>query len=471
MRLLYVLLLLVITGCKESVTEQHQDIHLTLIPPGMITDQVDLDIRAGIKNNTASAEQWNIAIYLDEVHRQQPLYQETHTLDSLQSVEVKYVIPKGTLLGKHTVILQVQNKGKVYQVKRKIEVVASEMRSTQTIDGAWAGIYHWSEVEGKHWNSDIRTLSDDQWKKMVEGMNKLNMNMIVIQEVFRNDAYAGKHDLTPENYPGKAFYPSALYSERMDIAAHDPVEAILSAADSLNMNVWMGVGLFAWFDFSPASLEWHKKVAKELWDRYGHHPSFYGFYVSEEMGGSLDNWETTEEMQQFRKREMIGFFRAFKAFCTDIAPAKPIMLATNSMQVPMGADAYPELLKYLDVLCPFGFARMPEGDLTGAEAADMLQAFCDAAGAHLWFDLEVFLFNSDTSLYPRDLDGILHDLKLFRNFEKIICYQYPGVFNDPAAGFRVGEASTIPLFEGYQQYQQQQRALLKQQTVNKKESK
>ncbi|MCR6722175.1 MAG: hypothetical protein NVV59_18220 [Chitinophagaceae bacterium] len=50
-------------------------------------------------------------------------------------------------------------------------------------------------------------------------MKKVNMDMVVIQEVFRNDAYAGKNSLTVENYPGKAFYPSQLYPGRMDITA------------------------------------------------------------------------------------------------------------------------------------------------------------------------------------------------------------------------------------------------------------
>lgn len=63
----------------------------------------------------------------------------------------------------------------------------------------------------------------------------------------------------------------------MDITAEDPIEAILSEADRLGMNVLVGVGIFAWFDFTPESLEWHKRVAKELWDMYGHHESFYAF--------------------------------------------------------------------------------------------------------------------------------------------------------------------------------------------------
>ena len=61
-----------------------------------------------------------------------------------------------------------------------------------------------------------------------------------------------------------------------------------SEADKLNISVMLK-GLFAYFDFTSESLEWHKRVAKELWDKYGHHPSFYAFYVPEERG-SLDNW-------------------------------------------------------------------------------------------------------------------------------------------------------------------------------------
>ena len=107
-------------------------------------------------------------------------------------------------------------------------------------------------------------------------MHKIEMDMVVIQEVFRHQAYIGS-STTVEDYPGKAFYPSKLYPGRMDIAAEDPIEAILSEADKQGMQVLMGVGMFAWFDFTPESLEWHKRVAKELWDMYGHHESFLCF--------------------------------------------------------------------------------------------------------------------------------------------------------------------------------------------------
>ena len=55
-------------------------------------------------------------------------------------------------------------------------------------------------------------------------------------------------------------------------------------------------------------------------------------------------------------------------------------------------------------------------------------------------------------LYPRPIEQIIHDLNLFDNFEKILCYQFPGVFNDPEMSIRVGEARTINLFNGYMRY-------------------
>ena len=89
----------------------------------------------------------------------------------------------------------------------------------------------------------------------------------------------------------------------------------------------------------------------------------------------------------------------FKAYCNSFAPGKPVMLATNSFEVPNGMDTYPELLNYLDILCPFGFARMPEGDLTGKQAADMLQKACDDANAHFWFDTSFSKFIESYSVF------------------------------------------------------------------------
>ena len=138
-----------------------------------------------------------------------------------------------------------------------MEVLHSGYRSTRTIGGAWVDILHWSNAEARYYNTTLRKLTSDDWCQQIRGMHGLGMDVVVIQEVFRNQAYYGKNTIATTGYHGLAFYPSALFPGRAHIACHDPLEAILSEADRLHMNVFLGVGMYAWFDFSAASLDWH----------------------------------------------------------------------------------------------------------------------------------------------------------------------------------------------------------------------
>ena len=53
---------------------------LTLIPPGTITNKVDLDIRAGIVNQGTEQQDFKISIYLNNVEQQSLLHYSTITL-------------------------------------------------------------------------------------------------------------------------------------------------------------------------------------------------------------------------------------------------------------------------------------------------------------------------------------------------------------------------------------------------------
>lgn len=443
--------LLLLNSCVVDKSESA--VGLTLIPPASITNQVNLDIRGGIKNTTEKDKKYDVTIYWDKETEDSKLYETTVNVKAGKVDCVKYILSTQNRVGQHSVILVVEDGVNVYKMQKPIEVLDSSIRSTQKIEGAFIGFYHWSEQEGKMWNPTIKNLTDNQWKEVVHSMNKLDMNIIVIQESFRNQYYVGKHTIEQDGYQGKAFYPSSLYKERMPITADDPIEAVLQQADEEGMNVFMGVGMYAWFDYTKGSLDWHKKVAEELWQKYAHHPSFYGFYVSEEGMGSLDCFEKDPQKKGMRQQEVLHFFKEFKQYCYELAPDKPVMFAPNGWGVGEAREIYPQLLENVDIICPFAFARMPQGDLTGIEAVTLLQQFCNNAEAHLWLDLEAFLFDDkEKYLVPRPIDEIKKDLLLFDTFEKIICYQYPGVFNDPEMSVRIGEESTIQLFKDYKEY-------------------
>lgn len=276
------------------------------------------------------------------------------------------------------------------------------------------------------------------------------MDTVVIQEVFRNEAYYGTHHIEGGGYHGLAYYPSDLYPGRISMASHDPIEAILSEADRLQMNVFLGVGAYAWFDFSPGALDWSKQVAAELWRRYGKHPSFYGWYVSAEAYGSLIPDQGEKDKDHYRK-QVIDFFAQFQAYCRTLAPEKPVMLAPNTYGLRESRDVWPLVLKHVDIICPFAFHRMPADDLTGEQAAQLWQSMSDKAGAHLWMDMEASVFDGK-SLVPRPIDGLIRDLQRFPNFEKNLCYQYPGIFNAPGSRITPGGPATVVLYEDYLHY-------------------
>ena len=89
---------------------------------------------------------------------------------------------------------------------------------------------------------------------------------------------------------------------------------------------------------------------------------------------------------------------------------------------------------------------LPEDDITGEEAAMLLQKLCDATGTHLWMDLETFLFGEYGELYPRPVAGLISDLNRFPNFEKILCFQFTGLFNAPWMSRKPGGEATVKLY-------------------------
>lgn len=418
---------------------------LTLLPPSPVSNKVDVEIRVGLRNPTTAAATAEIRFYLDHESAEFLLRHDTVAVPANGTAVSAFRWPTRGREGTHRIIAVVRGAGLDAWLSQLLQLIESATRSTDSLDGAFCGFYHWSEVEGRLWNEELRTFTEADWRELVRAQHALRMNIIVPQEMFRNEQYVGKHSIETDGYKGLAFYPSNLFPGRMPIETPDPLECTLAEADRLGMHVFLSLGMYAWFDFSPGSLEWHKQVATELWQRYGHHPSFYGWYVSEEIHGNLG--ETPE-----RQEELITFFRELRSHCNAMAPGKPVMLATNCHGVAPVADVYRRFLPYLDILCPFGFHRMPEGDLTGAQVADLLQELCDESGTHFWLDQEAFLFKPDRALYPRPIGELVADFLRYPNFEKIICYQFPGLFNRPGAAKTPGGEDTLRLYTDYQDY-------------------
>ncbi|SEF62002.1 DUF4434 domain-containing protein [Parabacteroides chinchillae] len=466
------LVLLAMAGCTGSTNNQTAGVSkdtrasLTLIPPSPITKNVKLDIRGAVWNESPADRKYKISVYMDNVDKASCLHTEEKEVPAGGNTGVRFWLDTEKYIGNRNIILVAESGNEVKTMIEPLTIIDSKIRSTRRIDGGWFEFYHWCENEGHFWNKDIIKLTNAQWAEMMKGMHDIEMDIVVIQELFRNQKYVGQHDMDKTGYTGFPYYESKVYPKKegdsllnhtnfgkespnypawKDLAADKPLESVLDEADKLNMKVFLGVGGYAWFDFTQGSLDWSKKVTKELWEMYGHHKSFYGWYISNEVGGYLG--ENDE-----RRDELVHFFKEFTAYARSLAPDKPVMLATNCHDVKSSNGYYPKLLANLDILCPFGFHRMPEGDYTGKEVAEILQNYCDEAGSHLWMDMEVFLFGEKNALYPRPIDQVVHDLLMLDNFEKVCCYAYTGLMNASWQTAQPGGEPTVKLYNDYMQY-------------------
>ena len=323
------------------------------------------------------------------------------------------------------------------------EIVSSLVNSSRLIDGCWISIYHWSESESRHFNTRISEFTDSDWKQHIYDMHEIGITGVVIQNVFDSFHYVCQHDMTAETYRGKSFYPSELYPERLPLMANDPIEAVLSAADECGMTVFPGVGLYAWFDFSPESLKWHIEVTKELHKKYGHHPSFYGWYISEEIFGTL--YYGYDAVPDENYKDIIHFFKEYSQFVHKLTPTKPIALAPSNYGIDRYKEQWTGILQHIDILLPFGFAH---SEFNISE----IYAICKKSKTHFWVDMEIFKASLDNGLIPKSYDDLMTEILQYDQLEQIYGYQYTGLMNPQGKGHRMGGANTEELYTRYQEY-------------------
>ncbi len=374
-----------------------------------------------------------------------------------QNLELTKIYPETSgLVGEFDWILEFKDDtGEVIEtITQNYEIVNSDVHSTRLLDGLWVSIRHWSPDESRCFNYGLRNMTDDDWKKHIYEMHKIGVTSVVIQNTLESPYYVCQHGMSADNYDGTAFYDTEIAPRYPNMKEKDPIEAILSAADECDMTVFPGVGHYAWFDYSPESLIWHKRVAKDLFEKYGHHKSFYGFYISEEMFGDL--YYSYPPVPNEDYKNIQTFFKEFTPYVHELAPSKPVALACNNNDMHKYPDEWGGILENLDILIPFGFAR-ETNEYNMPQIAEM----CKKYNTHFWCDLEVFKFPfTDKGLTPKDIEELSEEIRKYDALEQLYGYQYTGHMNEPGKNTKnLGGKDTEDLYAAYYEYQKKIREI------------
>ena len=172
------------------------------------------------------------------------------------------------------------------------------------------------------------------------------------------------------------------------------------------------------FTYDKEALCWTKRVATEAWSMYGHHRSLYGWYIAGESSGVPSSPPTTfaemdvffSEFRRFARQDLTPIARRGDSG-TSVPALLPIMFAINTAGAMSVTDSpsggWSGVLRHLDVLAAFGFAR-----LANSATAAQLTQLSQQNNASFWIDMELFRADMSQGLLPKDFKGMSQSLAL-----------------------------------------------------------
>jgi hypothetical protein len=306
------------------------------------------------------------------------------------------------------------------------------MKDILPISGTWFDFFHCNPYEGDYWNSTTNLFSSQDWEKKIEEMAQAGMDTFLLLSVALH---------------GKAFYPSEVIKLRWNLECHDSIEAVLKAADRLNVKMYMGLGFFttpAFHDFTDDSASGLRSdIAKELVARYGSHPSFAGWYLPVEAG-----------IQGYYPEGYIPYVNKLSDQCRKLGPYRVIIAPYGARSINFDQRFTDEVkaieadnIAYQDEI---GVARTTFDHVE--ETFKRLREVHDRVGKPLWADMEVFQFQGKV-LIPAPFARVRRQLEILsEHVDKILCYQYLGMMNKPGSPVHAGHETSVQLYKDYMDY-------------------
>ena len=272
------------------------------------------------------------------------------------------------------------------------------------ISGSWFEFQHPGGKEGVYWDKDLRQFTAAQWREKIREISETGMEYLVMMNVAAH---------------GKAFFDTKL-APKFEMGCEDPIETVLSAADEF------GVKFFVSNDYWGPDLDAHRMMTdrelgkkrnqsmEEIYKKYGHHKSFYGWYFPNESW--LDPY-----------------------FCDFVIP-----YVNECAQVAKSLNA-----NCVNIIAPYNIKKEKCDDYFVRQRS------------RIWADMELFYFEQTThgSLLPADFNNrIIHQMEAISPFvDKILVYQYLGIMNKPQSKAHAGlRGETVRLYNQYMDWYNKQ---------------
>lgn len=307
------------------------------------------------------------------------------------------------------------------------------------IDGTFFEFIHHNTAEGKYWNPALQKFSGEDWRKKVNEISELQMEYIVVMATALYD---------------RCFFKSEVFPFA-EMPCNDPIEEILSQADTCGVKVFLGNGFYG--DWTKAHrnmtdrevIKRSFRAMEELTALYAHHKSFYGWYYPDESCIIL----------RFSK-DFVSYVNECSAEAKKLTPDKKTLIAPYGTNLALANGSYVKCLSQLDVdfvayQDEVGVKKTPVARTE--RIYEKLRKAHDKAGrAKLWADIELFDFEGmvyKSALVPSSIERISRQIENVAPYvDKILCYQYMGLMNPNNSPSFAGHPDSAKLYEDYKKY-------------------
>ena len=305
------------------------------------------------------------------------------------------------------------------------------------ITGTFFEFDHHSRAEGKYYNPDMWSFSEEQWRAKVRETAEIGMDTLVLMaSALYNEVY----------YQGGEF-PYAKH-----LACPNCLEVLLDEADKTGQRIFLSTGFYGdWTEptkntTDPEVINRSLRAMNILSEQFGHHACIEGWYMP-------DEWEI---LGHFDER-FIHYINTISAESHRLNPKNKTMIAPYGTRLTQPDDLYAKQLERMDLdIIAYQDEVGVQKTTVDQEAAyfeGLFNAHQKAGRAKIWADMEVFRFEDrvyTSALLPAPWERVHAQMESISPFvEKIIIYAYQGMMTKPGGIARCGYETAEQLYTDY----------------------
>jgi hypothetical protein len=429
-----------------------------LVPPGPVTDRIEVELRAAVINPGTSPRRYRVSFHREHQDRKGKsarigeVREVTLVPGEKRLVSVWWRTADN--VGKHRLLCRVEEVGGSRWEERlwPFEVISSATPALPLLQAVWMdGFGLRPETYAR---KDNAPPDAEDLRFLLRALAEIQVRAVIFTYV---------------EYHGTFFYPSRLSFYDRDVKKDasgmafpfDVVGTLLDEADRLGLHVFLGLGRSGdtmllwefdkpdWKDRCDTAIGIAKRVAGELWERYGKHPSLYGWYL-------------THEMVDLARSS--AYYDPIADYCHTLAPEKPLIAAPAGKPIYDTATlkkSHVDIFAYQDAVgagyVPYKYTYKPEKRIKTLDSLyKQYKELHKGARKHFWSDLEIWEMDGTKGYggaYPPPFSRVRRQIEIeARYVEWITGYECTGFLDPPGRKKPLQDERAARLYRDYAAY-------------------